>query len=136
MRAFLRRWRWWLWGSAACVLALSVPGALYFFAEESDGSEEVLDRIQLGMTLEQVCEVLGVEPPPDNAFGRARPGEVGAIVEPPFLLTTLFRDHEVRIAMDNRRTGVIFKARIEHPRTRWWTPLLTYWNRVRAALGS
>jgi hypothetical protein len=149
MRAFLHRWRWWLRGGAACVLALSVPSALYFFADGPDGSEEALERVHLGMSREQAYAVLAHTPyeskwgnshyfhllqlsesgpaghlsPQDRFFGLHR------------VTTYSFRDHDIELEF-HESGSLVAKHRVEKKgRPQWWHRALAYWNRARAALG-
>jgi hypothetical protein len=134
MRPFLHRWRWWLWGGAACLLAFSVSAVVFFFAEEPDGSEKALQVVQLGMSPEQVGEVLERAYPLDEPVGGSwyHVAFLGGDAASAYGLFRAFRDYDVVFVFDRER--IVENYRIRH-RGAWWGGPFAYWNRCRAALG-
>jgi hypothetical protein len=61
MRAFLRRRRWWL--LAAGFLLAAFIAALFVARNPDDGSKQVWEMVQLGMTRGQLDEILARIPP-------------------------------------------------------------------------
>jgi hypothetical protein len=118
MRAFLHRWRWWLWGGAACLLVLSFAGVVFLLQEEPDGSEEVLERVQLGMSAQKVVMILKGK---EFRWGIWFSG-----------FFCRFRDYDVFREFDGE-DKVIAKSRVLNRGA--WHDFLAYWYRIWTRVG-
>jgi hypothetical protein len=149
MHSLFRRRRPWLWLAAAGLLMLYVVGVVWFFTEGPDGSEEALERVELGMNRVEAFATLARTPYESKWGGSyylnlAHVSKSGPAGHPspkdPFVgmhhvTTYSFRDHDIDFQFDD--TGfLVAKHRLEKKgKPRWWHRPLAYWNRIRAALG-
>ena len=143
----LRVRRPWVWLAPACLLALWAAGVVFNLSTAPDGSEEVMERVQLGMSPEQVGRVLEGK----GIMERVEPGmslqetlmvlqdtdmwvRVGCLPGRPhsaYGLFCSFRDYDVFLEFDGER--LVEKSRVRNHGA--WHSLLFYWCRIRAELG-
>jgi hypothetical protein len=137
MHAFRIR-RSWLWLAAACLLLLLVAGVVFFFREAPDGSEEVLERVQIGMSEQEV----------ENFLYAKRIRFAGYRMQPAGLIAE-FRNYTVFFDFDEEKLGakarvknrgawneqkLVAKTRVRN-RDPWYDVVLSYFQRIRRKLG-
>ena len=130
MRAFLRLCRWWL---LAVGFLLAVFAAVLFMVRASDDSSEwALQEVRLGMTPDQVDQILArtsYDTKPVDLWCRYYGDRASCS------LLCGYRDHDLRIDFDEGERTVIGAAlRQNRPRSPWWERPMTYLRRIRSAI--
>jgi hypothetical protein len=125
MHAFRIR-RSWLWLAAACLLLLLVAGVVFFFSEAPDGSEEVLERVQLGMSVQEVENFLEAK---RIRWAIYHVTDVGLMEDG---LIASFRNYSVFFDFDEQK--LVAKTRVRY-RGAWYDVVLSYFQRIRGKLG-
>jgi hypothetical protein len=129
MHAFRLR-RPWLWLAAACLLALLVAGVLFFLPEAPDGSEELLQRVHVGMSTQEVEKALD-EKKIRWAVWRGEINATSGYLEDSGLHAE-FRNYYVSLEFDKRR--LVATSRIRKHGA-WYDLLERYWHLIRRKLG-
>jgi hypothetical protein len=118
----IRLRRPWLWFVAACLLVLLVAGVVFFLPEAPDGSEEVLERVHLGMREYEVESFLTTQKIRWAGYHIQPDGDMA-----------MFRNHVVFFDFDEKKL-LVAKSRIRNQEA-WYDPLLRYWRLIRSKLG-
>jgi hypothetical protein len=111
----------WRWLAVACLLLLLVAGVLFLFPETPDGSEEVLERVQLGMSTREVMNFLEAK----------KIRWAGYHVQPDGIMAE-FRNNVVLLDFEEQK--LVAKTRIRN-RGAWYDVFLSYFHRIRGKLG-
>jgi hypothetical protein len=116
----------WLWLAAACLLVLLVAGVLFFLPEAPDGSEELLQRVHVGMSTQEVEKALDekkIRWAVCRVESNATPEDTGLLAQ--------FRNYHVLLEFDKRTLVATSRIRIGPT---WSDEVWAFLRRVRAAV--
>jgi hypothetical protein len=129
MRAFLRRWRWWLLGAALAAATLCTVATLHLLNVKR--SARAFDQVQVGMTLVEADRIFTGAHATEFGTGPAGTSHRQTVY---WLSGDLLGDDLVLLESD--ANGVLdHKSRTHDVKLDWSDRFEVWWNGIRAALG-